>query len=144
MKDQEAASGYIFLGLEDDQKPQIQHLLDDPQAMWKKLEDTHLLKHPVTRFNAYNALLGIRKAEDESLPALTARVEKAMQDIKILVLLLSHLIFLTRISCVWPSLALCLLNTPPLSPISSSCPTSASQSQGCFLASRGERQGCRT
>src|SRR6202000_1900008 len=37
---------------------------------------------PATRFNAYNTLLSIQKDEKESLPSLTARVEKAMQEIK--------------------------------------------------------------
>ena len=82
LKDKQSASGIIFLGLEDAQKPQVQALLDDPEAMWKMLESLHVFKRPATRFNAYNALLGIQKAENESLPALTARVEKAMQEIK--------------------------------------------------------------
>lgn len=82
LKDQQAAAGYIFLGLEDAQKPQVQDTLDDPKKMWETLESIHVQKRPATRFNAYNALLNIRKEPDESLTALTAKVEKAMQDIK--------------------------------------------------------------
>ena len=37
IKDQQSAAGIIFLGLEDDQKHQIQDVLDDPKAMWTKL-----------------------------------------------------------------------------------------------------------
>jgi hypothetical protein len=51
--------------------------------MWSKLEAVHLQKHPGTRFNAYDALFSIRKADDETLSALT-RAETAMQDIKAL------------------------------------------------------------
>lgn len=82
LKDQQSASGIIFLGLEDAQKPQVQALLDNPKKMWDTLVSIHVQKRPATRFNAYNALLGIGKADIESLPSLTARVEKAMQDIK--------------------------------------------------------------
>src|SRR6267154_1355255 len=52
--------------------------------MWSKLENVHLQKRPGTRFNAYNALFSICKADDETLPALMARAEKAMQNIKAL------------------------------------------------------------
>ena len=57
--------------------------------MWPLVNNIILNPHCVpsssrsfNSFNAYNALLGIQKAENESLPALTARVEKAMQEIK--------------------------------------------------------------
>jgi hypothetical protein len=52
--------------------------------MWSKLEVVHLQKCPGTHFNAYDTLFSIRKADDETLSALTARAEKAMQDIKAL------------------------------------------------------------
>ena len=50
--------------------------------MWSKLENIHLQKCPGTQFNAYDALFSIHKADDETLPALMTRAEKAMQDIK--------------------------------------------------------------
>ena len=82
LKDEQQAAGIIFLGLQDGQKSQIEAHLDDPKAMWEKLKQIHVQKRPSTRFNAYNALLSIQKVEDESLPSLTARIEKCMQDIK--------------------------------------------------------------
>ena len=84
IKDQQSAAGIIFLGLEDDQKHQIQDVLDDPKAMWTKLESIHVQKRPSTHFNAYNALLSIAKLPDEPLPSLTSRIEKAMQEVKYL------------------------------------------------------------
>ena len=78
------ASGEIWLSLEDNQKIHVKEVKSDPVAMWSKLENVHLQKRPGTRFNAYDALFSIRKAEDETLPALMARAEKAMQDIKAL------------------------------------------------------------
>ena len=78
------ASGEIWLSLEDNQKVHIKDVKSDPAAMWSKLESVHLQKRPGTCFNAYDALFSIRKANDETLPALMARAEKAMQDIKVL------------------------------------------------------------
>src|ERR1700674_4251067 len=78
------ASGEIWLSLEDNQKVHVKDVKSDPAAMWSKLESVHLQKRPGTRFNAYDALFSIRKANDETLPALMARAEKAMQDIKAL------------------------------------------------------------
>jgi hypothetical protein len=52
--------------------------------MWKKLEDVHLQKRPGTRFNVYDALFSICKDDTETLSALMARADKALQDIKAL------------------------------------------------------------
>src|ERR1700742_4225937 len=46
LKDQQAASGYIFLGLEDAQKTQVQAHLDNPKLMWETLQSIHVHKHP--------------------------------------------------------------------------------------------------
>src|SRR6267154_2557970 len=78
------ASGEIWLSLEDNQKIHVKEVKSDPVAIWSKLENVHLQKRPGTRFNAYNALFSICKADDETLPALMARAEKAMQNIKAL------------------------------------------------------------
>ena len=82
IRDRSAVSGYIFLSLEVDQKVHVKTLLHDPQAMWAKLESVHIQKRPTTRFNAYNALFSIKKAEDESLPSLVTRVEDQMNKVK--------------------------------------------------------------
>ena len=78
------AAGEIWLGLEDSQKVHVKDLKGDPAAMWRKLESVHLQKRPGARFNAYDALFNIRKEADESLPALMARADKALQDVKAL------------------------------------------------------------
>src|SRR5882757_2597782 len=76
------ASGETWLSLEDNQKIHVKAVKSDPAAMWSKLENVHLQKRLATHFNAYDALFSIRKADDETLPALMARAKKAMQDIK--------------------------------------------------------------
>ena len=50
--------------------------------MWKALKEVHMQQKPTARFNAYEALFSITKSNDESLPAVAARVEKAMHTIK--------------------------------------------------------------
>src|SRR5579859_1426480 len=78
------ASGEIWLAIEDSQKVHIKQEMGDPVAMWRKLDSVHLQKKPGARFNAYEALLSVRKREDESLSDLMGRADKAMQDIKAL------------------------------------------------------------
>ena len=82
LKEEQLAAGAIYLALEDSQKSQIEDIMDDPKKMWQELESIHVQKCPSTRFNSYNSLLSISKLPDESLPALTARIEKGMQEIK--------------------------------------------------------------
>jgi len=81
-KDVQLAAGAIYLGLEENQKSQIRTIMGDPVKMWEELKAIHVQKRPSTRFNAYNTLLSILKLPEESLPSLTARIEKAMQDAK--------------------------------------------------------------
>jgi len=52
--------------------------------MWKKLEAVHRQKQPVNRFIAYQDLFSIYKGEDETLPALVARVKTASNRVKLL------------------------------------------------------------
>ena len=42
--------------------------------MWDALQRVHIQKQAGTRFNAYDALLNIRKTPDETLQSLVARV----------------------------------------------------------------------
>ena len=76
------ASGEIWLAIEDDQKVHVKDVKGDPTAMWVKLESFHVQKRPGACFNAYDSLFSIRKNNDETLPALMARADKALQDIK--------------------------------------------------------------
>jgi hypothetical protein len=82
LEKQESAAGLIFLGLEESQKTAVLEHQDDPKAMWDALEAIHLQKRSSTRFVAYNTLFSIAKEEGESLPALVARGEKALLEIK--------------------------------------------------------------
>src|SRR3984957_3031698 len=75
-------SGEIWLAIEDDQKVHVKDVKGDPTAMWVKLESVHVQKRPGARFNAYDSLFSIRKNDDETLPALMAHADKALQDIK--------------------------------------------------------------
>ncbi|KZT18488.1 hypothetical protein NEOLEDRAFT_1192461, partial [Neolentinus lepideus HHB14362 ss-1] len=75
------ASGQIWLVVEDGQKVHVKDIKNDPAKMWLKLKEVHVQQKPGTRFNAYDALLGLRKLEGESLASLMARADKAMQDI---------------------------------------------------------------
>ncbi|KZT17959.1 hypothetical protein NEOLEDRAFT_1199970, partial [Neolentinus lepideus HHB14362 ss-1] len=59
----------------------VKEVTSDPAKMWLKLKEVHVQQKPGTRFNAYDALLGLRKLEGESLASLMARADKAMQDI---------------------------------------------------------------
>ncbi|KZT18960.1 hypothetical protein NEOLEDRAFT_1078934, partial [Neolentinus lepideus HHB14362 ss-1] len=78
------ASGQIWLAVEDGQKVHVKEVKSDPAKMWLKLKEVHVQQKPGTRFNAYDALLGLHKLEGESLTSLMARADKAMQDIRAL------------------------------------------------------------
>jgi hypothetical protein len=82
VKDKGVASGAIWLGLEESQQTQVGDLMDEPKKMWDELESIHVQKRPSTCFLAYTNLLNIQKNPEESLPSLTARIEKAMQEVK--------------------------------------------------------------
>ncbi|KZT17932.1 hypothetical protein NEOLEDRAFT_1203079 [Neolentinus lepideus HHB14362 ss-1] len=55
------ASGQIWLAVEDGQKVHVKDVKNDPAKMWLKLKEVHVQQKPGTRFNAYDALLGLRK-----------------------------------------------------------------------------------
>ena len=78
----EKAAGEIFLAVESDQRVHFRGLEDEPKAMWDKLEEAHLHKKPGARFNAYDQLFSIHKADDESLLDVATKVERAMANIK--------------------------------------------------------------
>ncbi len=73
----EKAAGAIFRAVESSQRGLISQL-DDPKAMWDALAAHHEQKRPATRFASYEALLGVQKHDDETLPALAMRVEKLL------------------------------------------------------------------
>jgi len=71
-----------MLNIEADQRVHIRSTQDNPVAAWKALASIYLQRKPGARFAAYDEFFGIRKREDESLSALTARVDQAMLKIK--------------------------------------------------------------
>ncbi|KZT18336.1 hypothetical protein NEOLEDRAFT_1080519, partial [Neolentinus lepideus HHB14362 ss-1] len=78
------ASGQIWLAVEDGQKVHVKDVKNDPVKMWLKLKEVDVQQKPGTHFNAYDALLGLRKLEGESLASLMARADKAISDIRAL------------------------------------------------------------
>lgn len=75
------AAGWLYLMVEPDQRVHFTDR-DDPVKMWTDLRAVHLQRRPGTRFNAYDDLFNIRKAEDESLQSLINRVEESMKQIQ--------------------------------------------------------------
>ena len=77
-----AAAGLIYLAILPSQQILVGHFMEDPAKMWQALEDHHLQKKPSSRFTAYESLFNIAKQDNESLPALCARVEDAMHIVR--------------------------------------------------------------
>ncbi|CDO77982.1 hypothetical protein BN946_scf184811.g3 [Trametes cinnabarina] len=80
----DAAAGEIWNCIEREQQTHLEAIRDDPGAMWRKLESVHMQKRPGTRFNTYNALLSLSKADDESLSTLSTRASQLKSDMKAL------------------------------------------------------------
>ncbi|TFK77785.1 hypothetical protein K466DRAFT_618472, partial [Polyporus arcularius HHB13444] len=78
------AAGEIWNCVEREQQTHLESIRDDPDAMWWKLEAVHMQKRPGTRFNTYNALLSLSKAEDESLSTLSTQASRLKSDMKAL------------------------------------------------------------
>src|SRR6266550_3318850 len=78
----EKAAGEIYLAVESDQRVHFRDIEDDPKAMWDALKKAHLHQKPGARFNAYDELFSIHKADDESLIDVATQVDKAMSNIK--------------------------------------------------------------
>ncbi|CDO77458.1 hypothetical protein BN946_scf184864.g5 [Trametes cinnabarina] len=80
----DAAAGEIWNCVEREQQTHLEAIRDDPGAMWRKLESVHMQKCPGTRFNTYNALLSLSKADNESLSTLSMRASQLKSDMKAL------------------------------------------------------------
>ncbi|KAF9458603.1 hypothetical protein BDZ94DRAFT_1313101 [Collybia nuda] len=76
------AAGNISLMVEEDQTVYFNRIIDNPVAMWKALQTTHMQKRPRAHFNTYDDLFSIRKQEEESLQSLINRVEQSVTQIK--------------------------------------------------------------
>jgi hypothetical protein len=84
---QDRAAGELMLNLMPDQRVHIRDSQDDPTAAWKALAALFVQQKASTRFVAYEEFFSVRKRSDESLPALSARVEQAMARIQELLLI---------------------------------------------------------
>ena len=71
-----------MLNLMPDQRVHIQIHQADPTAAWKALETLYVQQKASIHFVTYDEFFTIRKRPDESLPALSARVEQAMARIQ--------------------------------------------------------------
>ena len=78
-KRRDRAAGELYLAVAPEQRAHFGGSEDNPVKMWKALESAHVKRRPGARFNAYNSLFGIRKADDETLSSLAARVETSMR-----------------------------------------------------------------
>ena len=72
-KEANAASGLIYLMVEDDQRIHLNDYKDQPDQMWEALKKIHMQQRPGTRFNAYDDMFSIRKVEEENLQTLINR-----------------------------------------------------------------------
>ena len=71
-KRRDRAAGELYLAVAPEQRAHFGGSEDDPVKMWKALESAHVKRRPGARFNAYNSLFGIRKADDKTLSSLAA------------------------------------------------------------------------
>ncbi|THG92860.1 hypothetical protein EW145_g8560, partial [Phellinidium pouzarii] len=78
----EQAAGLIYQKLEHGMQILVQKYMDDPIKMWGELEKMQHQDNPASRFIAYDQFFSITKKEDESLTALTARVEDALHKMR--------------------------------------------------------------
>ena len=72
------AVGELLLGVECKERIHFSGIDEDPVAMWRKLEAVHAGKKASSRFAAMDALMSIRKLEDETLPQLSNRIDEAL------------------------------------------------------------------
>jgi hypothetical protein len=73
---QEKAAGDILVHPSPLQRTHVSKRQDNPAWMWAMLKSVHLQQ--VMRFSAYNDLFSIVKGLEETLPAVTSRVEEAI------------------------------------------------------------------
>ena len=78
------ASGIIWASLEDSVKPLVQQNIENPIVMWAQLATLYAIESPASRFIAYDELFSITLQENETLTGLIARVENAVQHVKML------------------------------------------------------------
>ncbi|KIJ33332.1 hypothetical protein M422DRAFT_183425, partial [Sphaerobolus stellatus SS14] len=78
------AAGEIYQWLDDANKIHVDDIRSQPKAMWDKLKTVHSKSAPNSGFNSLSDLLSIRLKDDESLTAMSARIQGAIQKVKAL------------------------------------------------------------
>ena len=72
------AAGIIYLQVEPSIQPLIREHLSSAVKMWDTLKEHFSKDNAASRFLVFDEFLSIAKAEDESLSALTARVDDSL------------------------------------------------------------------
>ncbi|KIJ42515.1 hypothetical protein M422DRAFT_170971 [Sphaerobolus stellatus SS14] len=75
------AAGELYQWLDEANKIHVDSVRSDPKAIWDKLKAVHSKSAPNSRFNSLSDLFSICLKDDETLSALSARVEGAMQKV---------------------------------------------------------------
>lgn len=78
------AAGEIYAWLDEGNKILVDSICSKPKAMWDKLKSIHSKSAPNSRFNSLNNLFAIRLKDNESLMALSACIQGAMQNVRAL------------------------------------------------------------
>ncbi|KAF8834990.1 hypothetical protein BDN67DRAFT_913805, partial [Paxillus ammoniavirescens] len=72
----------MYSGPYPDQRVHIREYQDDLAAAWTIIKTLYVQQKPGTCFVAYDEFFSIRKCQEESLSAVTARVEQSMSRIQ--------------------------------------------------------------
>ncbi|KIY68249.1 hypothetical protein CYLTODRAFT_443449 [Cylindrobasidium torrendii FP15055 ss-10] len=78
------AAGIIWLCLDESQQEAIRKVSSNPERMWDTLQELHEQQKPSSRYAALEALLSVRKTEDESLTTYLGRITALMSQYRAL------------------------------------------------------------
>ena len=80
----EQAAGALKTAMSHDIKVLIRDCEDDPILIWDTLRTSFIQQRTAPRFNAYHALLSVKKSDSESLDSLINKVDEQIRVIKLL------------------------------------------------------------
>ena len=80
----EQAAGALKTGMSHDIKVLIQDCEDNPILIWETLKTLFIQQRTVPHFNAYYALLSVKKSDSEPLDTLINRINEQIRVIKLL------------------------------------------------------------
>src|SRR5437588_2290381 len=78
----ERAAGALKTCMSHDVKVLIRDCEDDPILIWDTLKTSFIQQQTAPRFNAYHALLSVKKSDSEALDSLINRVDEQIRVIK--------------------------------------------------------------